>query len=361
MNQKDSNKKVLIAPLDWGLGHTTRCIPIISDLLKNNIEVIFCGEEPSATIIKNEFPTIEILYLKGYKIRYSKNRNLFFIKIMLQIPRIIKAIKHENKWLQQVVKARKVDAVISDNRLGFYNKQIPSVYITHQLSIRTGNSFLDKILQRIHYYYINKFNVCWVPDSFSEYNMAGSLSHPKKYPQSPVQYIGPLSRFNKTVEKKKYSIAIVLSGPEPQRTILENIIFKQIVEIKEPVIIVRGLPITKEKIKTNNSNIIQHNHLAGHELCEVMQQSEVVFARSGYSTIMDLITIQQKAILIPTPGQTEQEYLAEYLFKKNIFFTARQDEFILEKAVIASHEFKYSNIHIQPSYTSVLSAWLKEI
>lgn len=328
-----SGKKVLVAPLDWGLGHATRCIPIIKMLKDCNAEVLI-GAEGAAAILQNrEFPNIQILPLKGYRIKYAKSKAFFFINILLQLPKIARAVNYEKKWLDKIIDTEKIDVVISDNRLGLSSKKITCYFITHQLHIKSSFSLLDKIIQNINYSYINQFKECWVPDLKDENNYAGKLSHPKTLPKVPVKYIGLLSRFQKADVQKKYKLAIVISGPEPQRTLFENKIVDQLKYIHDSVLLVRGLPDEKRPLKSLPKNITCYNHLHAEALSIAMQQSEKVFSRSGYSTIMDLIAIEQKAVLVPTPGQTEQEYLAKYLSEKGVFELMLQNDLNLSKVI----------------------------
>ncbi len=326
-------KRILIAPLDWGLGHATRCIPIIKELQRRQIEVIIAAEGAIATLLQREFPEIKIIPLKGYNISYGKRKNLFLLKIISQLPKIWKAIQYEKYWLNDMIALHKIEAVISDNRLGFCSKKVPSFFITHQLQIKSGSFFLDKIIRHFNYYFINQFDECWIPDVESADNYAGTLSHPEVFPKIPVKYIGPLSRFKKLTQEKKYKIAIVLSGPEPQRTIFENKIINQLKDVNVSTVIVRGLPNEIQQLSLTNQQVILHNYLDAVELSDLMQQSEIVIARSGYSTIMDLVAIGQQAVLVPTPGQTEQEYLAKYLSEKGLFKTMNQSDFELKNII----------------------------
>src|SRR5688572_2356311 len=189
---------ILLAPLDWGLGHATRCIPLINTLKKYRATVILAAEGPVANLWKEEFPDLEIVPLTGYRVRYAGGRKSFLLKILSQLPGIQKAVNQEHKWLNQFLKTYPIDAVISDNRLGINNIKVPSVYITHQLYIETGLSWLNGLARKFHFKFIRGFNECWVPDFEPvEKSLAGKLSHPKKIPGIPVRYIGPLSRFKK--------------------------------------------------------------------------------------------------------------------------------------------------------------------
>ena len=339
-NTQQSRPRILVAPLDWGLGHATRCIPIINELIKQHCEVIIAADGNPFFLLKKEFPTIVFLRIKGYKIQYSRNTKWLFFKLLLQFPKIIFSIWKENSWLEKIINEYRIDAVISDNRFGVYNKRIPSVYITHQLHIKAGNVFSEKIAQKIHFHFIKKYSKCWVPDS-KENGLAGELSHLENMP-SNVLYIGPLSRFEKINDVPKvYNLLISLSGPEPQRTIFEKMILTQLKTFKKKVLIVRGLPEENNNLQAGLKSIEIVNHLSAEELNLAFQQSEMIISRSGYSTIMDLVKLGKNAILVPTPGQTEQEYLSNYLMEKKYFYSVQQDNFSLETTMGMASSFPY--------------------
>ena len=340
-NKNLAKIRILLGPLDWGLGHATRCIPLIREFQKQNIEVIICGEGPVSILIKQEFPEIKILPLQGYHIKYNANKKGFILKMILQLPKIYLAARREHQFLKKIVPQYQINGIISDNRLGFYHKNCSSVFITHQLRIQSGWKWIDALIQKINYYFINQFNECWIPDVATENNFAGKLSHPQRLPKIPLKYLGLLSRFKKNTAQKRTPLTILLSGPEPQRTIFENIIVEQLKEINYPVTLVRGLPQQKTPLLLPFKNVTQHNHLTGKDLNRLLEESEMVLARSGYSTVMDLLTIQQKAILVPTPGQTEQEYLATYLFQHHYFYTASQNHFNLKNEIKKANEFEF--------------------
>lgn len=361
INNPGEGLRILVAPLDWGLGHATRCIPIIYTLINAGATVLLAGEAATEVILKKEFPSLNFLPLKGYNIQYSKYKRSFFLKLLSQVPHIKKTIQYEHKWLQKVVKDQKIDAVISDNRFGLYHDTVPTVYITHQLHIETGNAWLNKIAQQIHYNYINRFSQCWVPDNEDLINLAGKLSHTSRLPIIPVKYIGVLSRFKKEQLAVTNKLLIVLSGPEPQRSIFENIILQQIKDFEEPVVLVRGLPAQTATLSLG-PNIQVYNHLPSNELSRKIQQSEMVLARAGYSSIMDLTTLQQKAILVPTPGQAEQEYLATYLKQQQLFYTCFQDKFDLKIALKESETFYKTGKNVPGGLNeNLVDNWLTEI
>lgn len=344
-NNPAQKVKILVAPLDWGLGHATRCIPIIKQLIFQGCEVYIAASGGGFFLLKKEFPNTVILRLKSYKIRYSINKKWLPILMSLQFPAILFSVMRERVWLRHTIDKYHITAVISDNRFGMYSKKAQGVYITHQISIKTGNHFSEYIAKKIHWHFIKKYNYCWIPDYYKN-GLAGELSHLKKISPN-ISYIGPLSRFELLKDvAKKYDILVALSGPEPQRTILENLLLSQIKGNPAKILFVRGLP-GQNKIQINDTgNLKIIDHLSGEELNEAFQQSELIISRSGYTTIMDLIKLRKKAILVPTPGQTEQEYLAHHLMKNNIFYCIDQDTFSLDSALSGAAAFKFNH----PSY-----------
>jgi uncharacterized protein (TIGR00661 family) len=337
-------KRILIAPLDWGLGHATRCIPIIKELLALDCEVLIAADKKIFLLLKKELPTTVFLPCKGYEIQYSRSKGLFSLHLLFQVPKIFFSIFKEKKWLNKAVKLHCIDAVISDNRFGMFHKKIPSIYITHQLCIKTGKRVTEFIAQKIHYYFIKKYTACWVPDK--EINgLAGLLSHPKTNLQD-VFYIGTLSRFKpiKNLEKT-YDLLITISGPEPQRNIFEKIIIEELLDFSGKALVIRGIPSEENVYSSLNDSIMIIDHLPADELNKVMEQSKIVISRSGYSTVMDLVALGKKAILIPTPGQTEQEYLAKYLHAKKYFFSVEQKNFSLQEALEKYSTFAFKTLH----------------
>jgi uncharacterized protein (TIGR00661 family) len=361
-NISNNPKKVLIAPLDWGLGHATRCIPIIYELLQLNCEVIIAADGKTKNLLQKEFPKLIFLTLRGYKVRYSRFKLWLPLTLFVQIPKILATIYYEHSWLKKTIQQYNIDAVISDNRLGMYHAKIPAVYITHQLTIKTGNTFTQWLAQKIHYHFINKYTTCWVPDNAEENNLAGQLSHPRKLPNTPIIYLGCLSRFEKIDVEKKYDILLLLSGPEPQRTLFEDLLLAQIKNYNGKVLIVRGLPGNKALLNTAIKQIEIQNHLDSKSLNIAIQKSNMVICRSGYTTIMDLIKLQQKAILVATPGQTEQEYLSKYVMHRNLFLSYTQKNFCIPQALQAAHSFSFNTVsNTQQQYKTVIEKFITSI
>jgi predicted glycosyltransferase len=334
------NRRILLAPLDWGLGHATRCIPIVRSLQQNGHEVILAADGATAALLRWEFPDIVIKTLKGYGIRYSKNASLFG-SMLQQLPPILQNIKSEQQWLTELLRKENFDLIISDNRPGFYSKHVPSVYITHQLLIKSGKGkWVNSLLQQLHNRYIKNFNSVWVPDLEGPINLAGELAHPEKQLAQPV-YLGLLSRMKPMTTEAKYDLTILLSGPEPQRTILEEKLTADLAFYKLRVLVVRGLPNPDASASELPSHIKVYNHLPAALLQEAMSASQLIVCRSGYTTLMDLIRLKKKAVLIPTPGQPEQEYLAAHMQQQQLFPFIKQDDISIQKAIMAAENFSY--------------------
>lgn len=341
MNFSDP-KKILVAPLDWGLGHATRCIPIIRELQRSGCRVFIASEGQQAALLQEAFPHASHLSLPGYRMSYSDSSATFGIKMVLQLPKLRSAIHRENKWLQDFVRKYRPDGIISDNRFGLYHPDVPSVIMTHQLRIPSpfpGQP--ENWLQKVNYHYIKNFTGCWVIDFEGIENLAGPLSHPDKLPPLPVKYTGALSRFEiRKGLQEKYDLLVLISGPEPQRGRLEYLIREQVRQLSLKTLVVTGQPDKPHEEQLSPTARVVH-HLDGHTLGAALQQSRMIIARSGYTTIMDLVKLQKKAILIPTPGQTEQEYLAQTLRDKGCFLTFPQKSFNLEKALSEAGDFTF--------------------
>lgn len=346
----------LLAPLDWGLGHTTRCIPLIKELILQDIDVLIACNSIQKEILRSEFPNLKFVDLEGYSIRYGKKRFLTIFGLIQQIPKLLIKIKAEKAWLANFLLKNQVQCIISDNRYGFYAKNISSVFITHQLAPISGfGKFADHILKKLLYRYINRFSSCWIPDNSSGNSLAGKLSHPRHLPHIPVHYIGPLSRFmGMETSNSGENVLLLLSGPEPQRTILENLLLAQSDRIKRKIVLVRGLPGDAVPL-IQRGNMVCYNHLGVKELAREINQAAVVISRAGYTTIMDLIALHKKMILIPTPGQTEQEYLGKHLHEHHAAFLMPQHRIDLSRMETILENFPFTNHYsVQETYKKVL-------
>lgn len=321
-----ANKKILIAPLNWGLGHATRCIPIIQFLQKNNFNPIIASDGDALLFLKNEFPGLKTLELPSYNIQYAKKGFWLKWKLIMSVFSIKKAVQRENKIIADFVQQENILGIISDNRFGVFHDQIPSIYLTHQLQVFSGATTV--LSTKIHQKIISKFTSCWVPDFEGIHNLAGALTQRNDIKKS-ISFIGNLSRLVLEERKKAYEILVLLSGPEPQRTILEKKLLHEFSGYDKKVLFVRGV-LNSQPIATENTNIQIVNFLQTKALQNAMNSSKLVLSRSGYSTIMDLAKLKKKAFFIPTPGQSEQKYLATYLKEKRIAPFCQQEQFRID-------------------------------
>lgn len=362
-NQKAKN--ILIAPLDWGLGHTTRCVPIMHHILCLGHRVFFAGNEAQRRVVAELFgDRISAVHLDGYAVTYSAANRFVQAGLLSQLPRIAGVIKREHEWLRQQVSELQIDGIISDNRYGLFHSKVPSVIITHQLRVMTGMGTLaDKAVQRLHYKYLNRFNTTWVVDDANSPGLAGELSHSAHMPHH-YNYIGLLSRFagsdQSVTPGNSGRVLILLSGPEPQRSNLSQILWPQCVNYTGEVIFTEGSDNAETPLNIP-PHISYHKRLNGKALEDALAWADVVVCRSGYSTLMDLAALGKLALLIPTPGQTEQEYLAAHLMKKGAWYSAPQRNFDLNAGISDALSGSFTQPSLQGAfgqYRPVLEDWL---
>ncbi|MCU0379708.1 MAG: glycosyl transferase family 28 [Chitinophagaceae bacterium] len=337
--------KVLVSPLDWGLGHATRMIPLVHGFLEKGARVWLAASGPTAALLSSAFPQLTLLALEGYGIRYPRQGIFFLPSMFSQLPRVLNAISREKVWLEQMQRKFAWDLVVSDNRYGLYHPDARNILVTHQLYPKSGSILLpDYLVHRMHRHLMRRFDEIWIPDSPGQGNLSGVLSHPP-YQGKPSHYIGPLSRLQPGVrppvegfETGRY-LLVLLSGPEPQRSLLEEKILRSAVSFPKPVILVRGLP-GSPGLPEIKDGVTLINHVDPSTLAALLTHAGWIVCRSGYSTIMDLVRLGKKALLVPTPGQPEQEYLAGYLGAMGYFPTLAQGAFTLDAALVACQEHR---------------------
>ncbi|MDT0643423.1 glycosyltransferase [Zunongwangia sp. F363] len=318
-------KKILVAPLNWGLGHAARCIPLIKALEEEGFEPVLASDGNALLLLEKEFPHLSSFELPSYNVEYSTSGSSLKWKMMWDSPKILKAIKAEKKLTKKLVEEYNLSGIISDNRFGVRYKHLKNVFITHQLNVLSGST--TYFSSKIHQKYIKKFDECWIPDAPGNKNLSGILGHLAKKEES-IKYMGPLSRFKKQDVPLKYKYLILLSGPEPQRSILEKLLLEKFKDTSEKILMIRGL-LSGQCKPAAPKNIHVENYKFGQELEEIINSSEVIISRSGYTSVMDFAKLEKKAFFIPTPGQFEQEYLAERLANLGIAPFCRQDKFEL--------------------------------
>lgn len=330
-----SQKTILVCPLDWGLGHATRMVPVIQLLLDKGAKVIIGADHRPLSFLMQRFPDCDFVKLPGFSPVYPKDGSMALTMLKL-FPQMQAAARKAHDLLQDIIAEKPVDIVISDNRYELHSENAYCVFITHQLDIATPGITAPArpIIRGIINQYIRKYDELWVPDFEGQPNLSGKLSHIKNIPVSNFHFVGPLSRFSGIEAEEpaeEPEILVMLSGPEPQRTLLEELLIRQIQETGKKTVILQGKPEETPERQTGNIKLIPH--LPDEKMAGLIKSAGIIISRPGYSTIMDLAVLGKKALFIPTPGQTEQEYLAERFKKEKIFYSKPQKTFELERAM----------------------------
>lgn len=334
--------------MDWGLGHASRMVPIIKRLDAGGHRVVVAADGAGLKFLQNYFPHLKFIRFPGFKPQYSRSNTQVF-QMLRSVPKALKSFKKDHRFVEKIIINQKIDGLISDNRFGAYTNQVPSVFITHQLHIRIPAFwlFLKPLVDAINTHYIKRFDQLWIPDSLHEPRLSGKLSFPALQNLN-TYYIGVQSRFSLSDQnlEKDIDILFLLSGPEPQRSLLEEKIIAQSAKIPASFCLLRGVPGMNSAAYHLSKNLLAYDHADDQTFSTLIQRAKTIVARAGYSSIMDLIALGRTAWLVPTPGQTEQEYLAAYLNKKQWFKTINQQQFdltkILNSNTFENHEFSFN-------------------
>ncbi len=306
------SKTILVCPLDWGLGHATRMVPLVESIKRHGAHVILAADQRPLAFLKRRFPDILCLRLPGYQPKYPRKGAMAF-KLIRDFPIMRREAKVARKTLEKLIKDHNVDIVISDNRYELSSTQAQCIFITHQLKLQASglSSLFLPFAHWIIHSYIKKFNALWIPDVDAESNLSGVLSHISSYPNKQHRFIGPLSRFSgmKVSQTESIDVLVMLSGPEPHRTLVEEKLLAQAQQSDLKFVFLQGKPENDQQHTTDNIHMI--SHLEDEALAQMIQSTKIIVCRPGYSSIMDLIHFNKKIIFIPTPGQTEQVYLAK--------------------------------------------------
>jgi len=333
-----NSKNVLVCPLDWGMGHATRMVPVIDLLIKSGAKIFIGADKRPMAYLMQRFPGCSFIQLPGYSVNYPESGSMA-LSMIKAYPEMVAASKKAKQLLKKIITNNKIDIVFSDNRYELSSDQAYSVFITHQLNIQTpgltvvGKPFINKKI----YNFIRKFDELWIPDFEKEPSLSGVLSHVQKMPLNNFHFIGPLSRFSLVkpiTPVETLDLLILLSGPEPQRTILEQKLIEQALAIDLKTVVLQGKPEDKDSFEVDKIKLV--SHLPDEEIAGLISKAKHIVCRPGYSSIMDLAVFGKKAIFIPTPGQTEQEYLAKRFREKGICYSTKQQSINLDAALIES-------------------------
>lgn len=328
--------KILICPLDWGLGHATRCIPIIRQAIQDGHEVHIACEDNPAKLLTNEFSQMKRYQLKGIQVKYSTKIPMF-LSMLIQLPELIRAVFHEHSQIQAIQSRENFDCIISDNRFGVWSKSCHNIYMTHQITIAIPHpfKFLEALTRLGHKLLYRRFQELWIPDSPPNHpnHLAGYLS----LSNNPnLKYLGNLSRFRlqENQVNKTYDLMLSLSGPEPLRTEFENVLKSILIGKNLKICVLRGLPQNEGQRQTfsiEGNEVHVFYHLNSNEFKDMLLSCKLIISRSGYSSLMDYQALGTAALIVPTPGQTEQEYLSDELGSQGRFFTCRQNNLTWDK------------------------------
>lgn len=321
--------RILVAPLDWGLGHAARCVPIIQRLMDHGAVPIIGADAGPLALLRKEFPELEHVRIPGVDVRYSRSSNQLW-SMARQFPAMVRSVQAERAHFDRIRGPLRLDAVISDQRFGIRSDELPSVLITHQVFPFTP--FAQGALRKLNVRHIERFDRCWIMDEPEAPGLAGELSHGRSLP-SNARYIGTVSRMSVSGPRgaAAYHVVAVISGPEPQRTLLEQRLIPQLRDLPGDHLLLLGQPNSQRNERIGNLTVLAH--LPGRELTDAMRNAQLIISRSGYTTLMDLAAIGRSALIVPTPGQAEQEYLGELHARTGRFLVQRQGQLDVKSAL----------------------------
>lgn len=344
---KSKQPLAFVSPLDWGIGHASRLIPIIHQLIADDYQVIIGGSGKSGELLKKTFPQLPFRIIKSNEITYNAEGPWLAVSLAAQIPAIIRTAFREHSLIRKWVADLGIDVIISDNRYGLFCKSAYSILITHQISpvMPFFLKWAEFPVYCIIRLFIRQFDECWIPDfSDPQYNLTGKLSHRFRIPGN-ARFIGILSRFDYPTgheehhSENNYQLVVVLSGPQPQLRILTEIVYRLAAKSALKTLVIGGLQNNPPATLANDQpNITFVQHLMAEEFRDVLLYAECIISRSGYSGLMDLLALGRTAVIIPTPGQCEQEYLASYLEEKGLFTRISHQDFQNKDLRVIIHE-----------------------
>jgi uncharacterized protein (TIGR00661 family) len=321
-----TKKIILFSIMGWGLGHATRCIPMINSLLKDN-EVILASNGRALTFLRQEYPKLRCIAFPDYAVMYPKKKNMLLLYLIIQIPSILTKLFREYKITQNIVNDYKINLIISDCRYGVFSKRIPTYFITHQLRFQLSSIFklLEPFGALFNSFMFKFYSGIIIPDIISLVNLTGDLTHKGKISNhQKLHFLGAFCNVSKLDLAEDIDYFISISGPEIQRTLFEELILSQVSLLPGKKVVVLGKPDESSKKNQSNDNITIYNHVNRSKQNELLNRASFIICRSGYTSIMELIALRKTALLIPTPGQTEQEYLARHYNELGLFYVAQQ-------------------------------------
>ncbi len=411
-------KNVIYAILNWGLGHSTRSIPLIKALLaekdlnsneKYKVTIVSTGR--SINLLKKEFPSLDFIDLPDYNVKYSKKGSNLIFYLALQVPSIIYNLFREKNQIEKIVKERNIDIIISDNRYGVFStrkRSVKNYFITHQLRFKLPQilSSFEIFSEYFNRFFFGYYDKVFVMDNEEFPFFSADLSHKGRISRlKKIKYIGLFSdatfRSIRDIEKKYnmrkgYKVGLdfdkllelknelhnflfvknqssksitninlnylaIISGPEPQRTIFEEKIVHSIDILNGKKIVILGLTEKDNFLSYKSDSLLVFNHLPREIISDLINLTELVICRSGYSTVMELVSLNKKALMIPTPGQTEQEYLSNFYLKENLFYSVEQEKLELVRDVEIAKKIQKNSVLEDDNLCNKTSLFLKEL
>lgn len=359
---------VLISPLNWGLGHASRDVPVIRELLRNHHEVTIAAGGNALQLLQREFPSCRCIDFPDYPLANNKGR-FFFPRFTAHVPALIKALSEERKNLSRILAENDYDLIISDSRPGVYSGCVPSVQISHQ--VHQSFPFIVWPIELIALYVngrgFKKFNSVIIPDNPPGPNsLAGKLSRTTGTGTKKISYYsGILASIPKVSSQKKTDFLFLISGMEPQRTALEKILLPQVKDLPGKKVVLLGKPSDTRVTEADDDTMV-YSYVTYQEKAELMSGSKFIVCRSGYTTMMDLAEIGLKSgLFIPTPGQWEQEYLSSYYRRMGWFTSREQGGLHLVKEIEAAEgysgfpEMPHTEENVRKLYNEHLAGYLE--
>ena len=339
-NPPPSQKRILYAVLNWGLGHAVHSVQMIRSLSENN-EVILAATGRALAFLKDEFPHLQSINLPDYTIQYASKQRFLVVRLILQVPAMLVSLLREHWQTEKIVRERDVDLIISDNRYGVYSRNVPSFFITHQLRFKLPRTIrkFEVISEWFNRWYFRKYTGVLVLDEQGKENMTGDLAHSGKICRHPkLTYIGLWSTVHKENVLQDIDVLAVISGPEPHREIFGKKVIEQMKNMPGNKVVILGKPEDTGK-DYSYPGLQVYSFKNRKEVNALLNRAKIVVCRSGYSSTMDLVSLKKPALMVPTPGQTEQEYQAEYYRDKGYFYMVSQEEMNLSVDLKTAKKF----------------------
>jgi hypothetical protein len=295
---------IAVAVLHWGLGHATRSAQFITELENLGFHPLIVSSGAALEWLSARFPHLPAESLTDPDIQYGKHGPDLWWRLLRKGPAFFRRIQEEKQRAKILFdRYPSIQACISDHCLGFYAPEKPSILLAHQLNLPVRLPGIQAFYKTM----LRPFHQIWVPDVAEEPTWSGKLSHPSPCPEK-TKYIGLLPHFQETLGEAKH-VLILLSGPEPQRSLLEKaLVAHWPADMDYPVCCIRGTT------KPATTNFPSHwkilNRASTEEVKKAIRHASGVVARNGYTTLMDLAYTPLPVLFIPTPGQPEQQYLA---------------------------------------------------